>query len=256
MGGSSSKNDFSNQIGTGSLGATSEQELEIDADMNMLDLRLKKLTSLPWDLAVLSNLQELDLSMNSFQHIPDQCTWKDGHLATSLTKLSINQNIVNNVPPEIGEMKRLKVLCCYDNRITSVPDTMHQMSSLTQLSIYNNALTSLPETFCQIPQLQVAYLSNNRIAKLPDGIGQLTSLRGLYIDGNLLTELPPSFFELPKLRELTLVNNTLNGVPEKLGSMASLEELYLNGSCGRKPVVVPDSIKNKKILKDCYEGQI
>jgi hypothetical protein len=27
---------------------------------------------LPWDLAVLSNLQELDLSMNSFQHIPEQ----------------------------------------------------------------------------------------------------------------------------------------------------------------------------------------
>jgi hypothetical protein len=45
MGGSSSKNDFSNKIGTGSLGAQADQELEIDADMAMLDLRLKKLTS-------------------------------------------------------------------------------------------------------------------------------------------------------------------------------------------------------------------
>ncbi len=45
MGSSSSKNDFSNKIGTGSLGqAGPEQELEIDADMVMLDLRLKKLT--------------------------------------------------------------------------------------------------------------------------------------------------------------------------------------------------------------------
>lgn len=45
MGASSSKNDFSNKIGTGSMGAGAEQELEIDADMAMLDLRLKKLTS-------------------------------------------------------------------------------------------------------------------------------------------------------------------------------------------------------------------
>jgi hypothetical protein len=55
-------------------------------------------SQLPWDLSVLTNLQELDLSMNSFQHIPEQCTWKDGHLATSLTKLSINQNILATIP--------------------------------------------------------------------------------------------------------------------------------------------------------------
>lgn len=45
MGGSSSKNDFSNKIGTGSMGPPDGGELEIDADMEMLDLRLKKLTS-------------------------------------------------------------------------------------------------------------------------------------------------------------------------------------------------------------------
>lgn len=55
---------------------------------------------------MLTNLQELDLSMNSFQHVPDQCTWRDGHLATSLTKLSINQNILSIITE--GEVERVK----------------------------------------------------------------------------------------------------------------------------------------------------
>ena len=65
---------------------------------------------LPWDLSVLTNLQELDLSMNLYTMVPDQCIWKGGHLATSLTKLSMNQNRIGQLPNEICEMKKLHTL--------------------------------------------------------------------------------------------------------------------------------------------------
>ena len=68
--------------------------------------------------------------------------------------------------------------------------------------------------------------------------------------------LPDSFFELEKLSELTLVNNQLEEVPAKLAGIATLKELYLNGACGRKPVVVPEEVKKRGVLQDCYEGQI
>ena len=42
------------QIGTGSMGPPGSEELEIDIDMSTLDLRLKRLTNLPWDLSVRS----------------------------------------------------------------------------------------------------------------------------------------------------------------------------------------------------------
>ena len=42
------------QIGTGSMGPPGSEELEIDIDMSTLDLRLKRLTNLPWDPSVRS----------------------------------------------------------------------------------------------------------------------------------------------------------------------------------------------------------
>jgi hypothetical protein len=68
--------------------------------------------------------------------------------------------------------------------------------------------------------------------------------------------LPDSFYELEKLSELTLVNNQLEEVPAKLAGIGTLKELYLNGACGRKPVVVPEEVKKRGVLQDCYEGQI
>lgn len=104
---------------------------------------------LPWDLSVLTNLQELDLSMNLYTMVPDQCIWKGGHLATSLTKLSMNQNRIGQLPNEICEMKKLHTLCCYDNSLTALPRTLHEIDNLTQLSIYNNFITELPAEFAR-----------------------------------------------------------------------------------------------------------
>ena len=58
---------------------------------------------------MLTNLKELDLSMNLYTQMPDQLLWKDSHLATSLTKLSINQNRIQVIPDDIQEMKSLQV---------------------------------------------------------------------------------------------------------------------------------------------------
>ena len=96
----SKKPDFTNPVGPNAPVAgmpPAEQELEIDEDMQMLDLRMKRLDKLPWDLSVLTNLTELDLSMNVYSQIPDQCMFRGGHLATSLTKLSINQNHLQKI---------------------------------------------------------------------------------------------------------------------------------------------------------------
>mmetsp|Transcript_31256 Transcript_31256/g.63034 ORF Transcript_31256/g.63034 Transcript_31256/m.63034 type:complete len:257 (-) Transcript_31256:149-919(-) len=256
MGGSSSKPDFTNQIGTGNAGPPGDMELEIDADMPMLDLRLKRLDKLPWDLSVLTNLKELDLSMNLYTTIPDQCLWKDGHLATSLTKLSINQNRIQVMPEEIGEMISLHTLCIYDNTLTTLPPSVARLQSLTQLSVYNNFIASLPPEFCKIPRLQQAYLSNNRLTALPDGFEQLTALRALFLDGNSLQELPEGFFKMPAIQELTLANNTLKAVPPELANLTTLTELYLNGCMGIKKVELPEEVENCGALKDCYDGQI
>mmetsp|Transcript_38718 Transcript_38718/g.91363 ORF Transcript_38718/g.91363 Transcript_38718/m.91363 type:complete len:257 (-) Transcript_38718:74-844(-) len=256
MGGSSSKNDFSNQIGTGNAGPPGDMELEIDADMPMLDLRLKRLDKLPWDLSVLTNLKELDLSMNLYTTIPDQCLWKDGHLATSLTKLSINQNRIQVIPEEIGEMKNLNTLCIYDNTLTTLPLNICKLGSLTQLSVYNNFITSLPPEFCQIPKLAQAHLSNNRLTDMPDGMEKMTALRALFLDGNTLQDLNDGFFKMPAIQELTLANNTLKTIPPELANLTTLTELYLNGAMGSKPVEIPEAVKKCGALKDCYEGQI
>jgi hypothetical protein len=38
--------------------------------------------------------------------------------------------------------------------------------------------------------------------------------------------------------------------------MPKLRELYLNGACGQRPVLIPARLRDKDVVKDCYEGQI
>ena len=105
-------------------------------------------------------------------------------------------SIKNHILP-----KSLKILYCFDNKLTSLPKLPN---SLKYLSCYNNQLTSLPDLPNSLETLQC---NNNRLTLLPK---LPNSLKFLYCHINQLTLLP----KLPNsLKYLSCYNNQLTSIP-------------------------------------------
>jgi len=133
-----------------------------------------KLTDLPLDMAMMKNLQRLDLSHNRFPRIPAAIK-----LLRGLTRLSLDRC-------ELGEVG-----------VEDIP-----WDSLEQLSLASNPLTSFPEVPSTATQLKVLDLSSCRLEEIPDSVRHLTGLTALFLTQNPIQRIPPWLGTLPHLEQL------------------------------------------------------
>ncbi len=102
------------------------------------DVSSQHLTSLPSDVLLQVNLQELNISHN---------------------------DISGALPAEIRKLSKLKILYANDNRMTGVPAEIGQLSQLEMLSFKNNQLTGLPHEIGNLTHLKELDLRGNNIAE-------------------------------------------------------------------------------------------
>lgn len=121
-------------------------------ELETLDVRGKKLTMLPEDLAErYPNLKYLDCSNNLLDMLPV--------LPSTLTTLLMESNSItelNNLPPTI------ETIMCSDNEIIKIPDVLPQ--TLIRLCCAANNLHKLPETLPN--NLAVLDCSYNRLENI------------------------------------------------------------------------------------------
>ena len=167
------------------------------------------------------------------------------------------------LPPELGNLTRLKVLDASGNKLTgSIPKEVvnlfkTDMGSLQSVNLSDNALegnvnrllvpgdTSLvsplvspPDSIAGAagasgPKLERLDLSGNRLSgELPPEVGGFPNLEVLNLGDNDLTgPIPPELGGLASLEVLLLHDNSLTGpVPPELGSLLNLEWLDLEGN--------------------------
>ena len=119
----------------------------------ILELKGKKLASIPEEVFLFPNLLVLDLSKNKIQEVPASI----GKLS-SLEELNLASNRLKNLPSEIGDMKGLKILSLNRNLITELPATIGNMSSLQVLELWDNELSTLPDEIRNIQTLRIVEL--------------------------------------------------------------------------------------------------
>ena len=167
-----------------------------------------------------------------------------------------SNNLVGNIPSEIGDFTGLKILFLYNNELSGpIPSTIGNLSELTNLYLRKNHLSdtipeeigmlinldflrlcdneltgSIPEEIRNLTKLEYLLISNNGLTgTIPEGIGNLTLLEQINFSGNNLSgPIPDSIGYLNNLKYLILYNNQIDGsIPEKIGDLENLRNLML-----------------------------
>lgn len=114
---------------------------------------------------------------------------------------------MQEIPHEIGLLKRLLYLKLQHNAIKVVPEEIGALVHLQRLDLSHNKINIIPHEFCLITSLLWLDLSYNNIEIFPENFGTLASLQTLDASHNRISALPPSFQYLKCLEELYLSSN-------------------------------------------------
>jgi len=172
--------------------------------------------------------------------------------------LSYN-NLIGNIPSEIGSLTHLQSLYLYNNQLTgNIPSEIGNLSQLLFLFLSFNGLTgSIPQEIGNIVSLQSLFLCYNELSgiiptsienltnligmdlsynqlsgTIPNQIGNLTNLLYLLIHVNQFTgNIPPEIGNLMNLKTFTVSSELLTGsIPKEIGNLINLESLSLDNS--------------------------
>jgi Protein tyrosine and serine/threonine kinase/Leucine rich repeat/Leucine Rich repeats (2 copies) len=186
-------------------------------------------------------------------------------LADSLEILDLSGNALSELPDELAQLPKLRIVFCSDNQFTELPEVLGRCPALTMIGfkanrirhvspralpaglrwlvLTDNQIEVLPEEVGQCSQLQKLMLAGNRLRKLPASLAQCTRLELLRIAANQLEALPDCVLGLPRLSWLAFAGNPFSAALESaaLGDTAidaidwsalALDELLGEGASG------------------------
>ncbi|XP_039593403.1 leucine-rich repeat-containing protein 69 isoform X2 [Polypterus senegalus] len=210
------------------------------------------------------------LSLFALQGSPDALQeWIPLSLC-QLTELNIGNNILEEVPEVLKELKALKKLHLFGNRIQEIPPSLYEnltnlamlnlnnnmiqviapeierLSNLEFLGLRNNKIENIPVELCSLSKLSELHLTSNKLTTIPRELRLLTNLTQLHLARNQISELPESLYKLRKLRILDVAGNLLKFFPVNFNELM-LEELYCedNPFLQKEPV---ESIQQEEVL--------
>lgn len=170
-----------------------------------LDLSNNQLESIgPNDFKDLQNLTILRMNSNQLDFL-EVGTFK---ATPNLQALYINDNSFIEIPIELSDLPRLKVLSIARNLIEIIKDDkVPNLQELQTLVLVQNLIQEIePGGFANMPKLDHLDVTDNNLTTLPSAaLAKLSNLVTLKLSGNTFSELPPvSFRGLFHLKYLML----------------------------------------------------
>lgn len=203
--------------------------------------RIKKGGGIPDSLFSLVNLNFLEI-------IHSDCSILTSGVGklTDLTNLVLHNNKLKTLPPEVGQLQKLKLLDVSYNDLESLPDTLFQnLKQLQSVNLSHNRLKELPSKFPNDGHLGHVQLSFNEFKEFPQVLLSQTSIMTLDLSNNAVETIPVEIEHLTSLKLLNVEKNSVKLVPGELGGCAKLKELFL----GENP------LQDKRLLKLVNEGE-
>lgn len=157
-------------------------------------------------------------------------------------------NRISSLPDSINHFVNLKILDVSNNALTILPDVL-QYCPLTSLIAKNNNLTneSLPKCFTSNNNnLKEFNLSGNNLNFFPEQVLDFPCLKYLYLGGNNIPTIPKDIWKLTSLQILAMGGNLISEVPDAVGRLKNLQALVLSDN---RVEQLPASIANLSQLK-------
>ncbi|KAI0984753.1 hypothetical protein GJ496_006338 [Pomphorhynchus laevis] len=194
-------------------------------NVNIMDRRHGNLYAVPEEIFKHhKTLEELFLDSNQLRELP-----KNLFKLSQLRLLTISDNEIEFLSPDISNLVLLEQLDCSRNELICLPDEIRFCESLQILNISGNPLQNgLPAGVTGLLNLQHLTLNDCSLTHLPEDIGSLTNLQTIEVRENLLRVLPESICQLSSLLSIDLGSNELCQLPRNLKSLSSLKDLWLD----------------------------
>ena len=226
----------------------------------ILDLNRQHLLEVPPEVFTLVHLEELWLENNAIQVVPAEL----GQMpCLKIIDLRINPlKTIADVPGLVldwdtwqrnRDMLRAENIAGLWLRWHSdeLIDELRGLPNLRWLDLSYNWLTALPEKIKTLKNLSFLDLTNNRLTEIPKYFIELNKLTSLKLGGNKLIEIPEFVTGLQNLELLELCFNRFNAFPETITRLPNLETLNLDGNpLGEIPASII-CLKNLRSLSLC-----
>ena len=137
-----------------------EEAMQSPEKVIRLELRKKKLKTIPPEIFQLPNLQYLDLSKNKIRELPDEI----GQLK-NLQYLLLSKNELQEINPKIGNLKNLFYFEANNNELTALPIDIGKLEKLEHLDLWSNEIGRFPDEMRNMKNLKVMDL---RVIMIPD----------------------------------------------------------------------------------------
>lgn len=141
---------------------------------------------------------------------------------SNITRINLNEfGEITALPGSLlVKLPHLEYLYAENNKIEELPKEIGHLKKLRYIILRGNKLKELPVEICDIDSLRSLELSNNDLERLPDSLGKLTGLDGvLSFYNNKLKTIPASISRLNGVTELDLSFNPLDSLPASISTM-------------------------------------
>ncbi len=162
--------------------------------LEYLDISYNNIYKIPSIFRNLKSLKTLRLHKNAFSHFPlELCKMQSLEFLSFNAKLILNKRI-EEIPKEIGNLRKLKVLRLDRNSIKFLPNSISKLSYLEELDLSRNQLEMIPSSISQLSRLKTLVLFKNPLKSLPDSLSKKEDLK-IKIDNTQLNNFPDEIKE-------------------------------------------------------------
>ena len=110
----------------------------------------------------------------------------------SIETLTIDTNLLNELPEQIGQMRSLTSLSARNNQLSSLPNTVSALVSLKSLNLDSNQLSILPvDALACLTALTLLGLASNQLLTPPFELFRTSTLTSVSLAGNPGLMSPP-----------------------------------------------------------------
>jgi hypothetical protein len=172
----------------------------------------------------LKGITRLDLACD-LQEFPREIF----ELADSIEVLNLSGNSLSALPDDLSRLSKLRVLFCYENRFTQLPEVLSSCPQLEMVGFKANGIREVAAAAIS-PGLRWLILTDNQISALPDSIGNCVRLQKLMLAGNQLAVLPEAMRGCVGLELLRISANRFKVLPDWLLQLPRLTWLAFGGN--------------------------